>query len=93
MNKRPPGNKHLLLLLLPGDDADPLFPEGAKAQKTRMKIEKIREAKAWAWKPTPGKKRSDWKANLGTAPDRPIGVEIVEGKPRTQLASRGAPGS
>ena len=30
---------------------------------------------------TPGKKRSDWKVNLGTAPDRPIGVEIVEGKP------------
>ena len=42
---------------------------------------------------TPGNTRSNWKANLGAAPDRPIGVEIVEGKPRTQLASRGAPGS
>ena len=42
---------------------------------------------------TPGNKRNRWEANLGAPPDRPIGVEIVEGKKRTQPASRGAPGS
>ena len=38
---------------------------------------------------TPGNKRSYWKANLGASPDRPNGVEIVEGKKRTQPASNG----
>ena len=27
-----------------------MLPEGAKAEKIRMRIEKLREAKAWAWK-------------------------------------------